>query len=71
MELLKQMYLNVPDINKNEELFNLLEHIKFTHTQNQVGNIIIIADITLESFSQIVQLQQFPSLIECQITKKI
>ena len=45
--------VNVIDINKNEEPFNLVQYIKFTHSQNHVGNIMIIVDISLESFSQI------------------
>ena len=48
---------------KNSSMWQ--QQIKFTHTQNHVGNVIIIADITLESFSQIEQSQQIPCLVEC------
>ena len=61
---------NVPDINNNEEFFNLVITYKFNYTQNQVGNITIVADVTLDIFSQIEQLQQFPCMIECQVMKK-
>ena len=48
---------------KNSSMWQ--QHIKFTHTPNHVGNVIIVADITLENFSQIEQSQQIPCLIEC------
>ena len=47
---------NVPDINKNKNCSTWSQHIKFTHNQNHVVNIMIIADITWQSFSQIKKL---------------
>ena len=55
----------------NEDLFNLVTTYQVHYTQNHVGNIgILIIDITLESFSQIEQLQKLLCSIKCRMTKK-